>query len=49
MTKNDYSEELKEQAREIDTMRKKLNPDFKGAFHEKKERNKPIVKSRGRR
>ena len=42
-------EELKEQAREIDNIRKKLNPDFKGAFHDKKERNKPIVKSKSKR
>ena len=47
-------EEKQEMAREIDLLKKLENPDFKGAFHEKKQRPTPpphtksSVKSRGR-
>jgi ATP-dependent RNA helicase RhlE len=37
-------EELQEQARDVDNIRKKADPGFKGAFHDKKEKNKPFLK-----
>lgn len=44
-------EEKQDMSREIDDQRKRENPDFKGAFHEKKERifKKADKKKRGRR
>jgi ATP-dependent RNA helicase RhlE len=38
-------EEKQAQAREIDMQKRKENPEFKGAFHEKKAANKKVNKA----
>jgi ATP-dependent RNA helicase RhlE len=39
-------DEMQEIAKELDTIKKKLDPTFQGAFHDKKARHKPVQKKR---
>ena len=40
--------EYQQMARDIDRIRRKLDPDFKGAFHEKKRKKQPHPIKRNR-
>lgn len=39
-------EEMQEIAKELDTIKKKLDPNFQGAFHEKKDKRKTVQRKR---